>query len=167
MKKEECIKENENKILDTKITEIKEKENIDIKKENDNDNDKETDDILTKLENLSHTSDDKSFDSPIIFNRNKTCYKGFNTDTRHFYYESFIINKENHNNILNKNNTTRNKTLNAEFRRKKLINIKSQSYFGIKKNSNFNKKLRRISTDFNIPKKIEIEIIQLIILKLN
>ena len=149
-KEEECIIDNgnnENKILDNKITEIK------IQDNKENDNDKETDDILTKLENISQTSDDKSFDSPIIFNRNKTFYNGFNTDNRHFYYESFIINNENHNNILNKNYSQRNKTLKKEFRRKKLINTKSQSYFGIKKLSNFNKELRRISTDFNIFKK--------------
>ena len=156
-KEEECLKENENnknKILDNKTIEIKIQDNKDNKEnENDNDNDKETDDILTKLENISQTSDDKSFDSPIIFNRNKTFYNGFNTDNRHFYYESFIINNEKHNNILNKNYSQRNKTLKKEFKRKKLINIKSQSYFGIKKLSNFHKELRRISTDFNIPKK--------------
>ena len=155
-KEEECLIENGNikkKILDNNVTQIKTQDNTDLNKVNDNDNDKETDDILTKLENLSHTSDDKSFDSPLIFNRNKTFYKGFNTDTRNFYYDSFIINNENHNNILNKNYTTRNKTLKKEFRRNKLLNIKSQSYFRIKKISNFNKELRRMSTDFNIPKK--------------
>ena len=152
MKKEEdCIQENENKILDNNIIQTNPQDNIDVNK--DNDNDKETDDILTKLENLSQTSDDKSFDSPIIFKRNKTFYNGCNTDTRNFYYESFIINNENHNNILNKNYSNKDKILKKEFRKKKLLNIKSQSYFGIKKITNFNKELRRISTDFNIPKK--------------
>ena len=48
----------------------------------DNENDKETDDILTKLENLSISSDDKSFESPLLLNRAKTFFNGRKSESK-------------------------------------------------------------------------------------
>ena len=150
MKKEEYGKRNENKFLSFQ-TEVKTFNNIDI------DNDKETDDILTKLGNLSPTSDDKSFDSPIIFNRNKTFYNGYNTESKNLFYESFIMNNKTCRNFLDTNYELRNKVnktnkvLKREVRPKSLISIKSQANFRNLKLSNFHNELEKIRNCEDIP----------------
>ena len=115
-KEEECEKENNNESneLISKTLDIRNLNEI----KNDIDNDKETDDILTKLGNLSQNSDDKSFDSPIIFNRTKTFYDGIKTeDSRKKLYESFIMTyKANINKLDNNTYKSRNKTIKREFR---------------------------------------------------
>ena len=148
-KEEECDKENQknnndNCELNDKSSDIKEQKIL-----NDIDNDKETDDILIKLENLSKNSDDKSFDSPIIFNRTKTFFNGFRTESRKILYESFITNNNINNNILNNTYKSRNKVIKREFRPKSLINIKMNSKN--KNISNFKKELERFTINEDIP----------------
>ena len=118
--------------------------------------DKESDDILAKLGNLSQTSDDKSFDSPKIFNRTKTFFHGYNTESRQILYESFIMNNKNINKYDNKLNNTyssRTMTTKRESRTKSLINIKSNNMNINKKISKFRKNLQRTSY-YKIPEKI-------------
>ena len=122
----------------------------------DNEQDKESDDILDKLGNLSQASDDKSFDSPIIFNRTKTFFHGYNTESRQILYESFIMNNKNINKYDNKLNNTyssRTMTTKRESRTKSLINIKSNNMNINKKISKFRKNLQRTSY-YKIPEKI-------------
>ena len=121
-------RENENEYENIDI-----KKNLDFKPINnkissnlDFDNDQETDDILTKLDNLSDISDDKSFDSPIIFNRTKPFYNGTKTDVKQLLTETFITNKNNNKNkkkIINNFSTLRNKNI-KNLRSKSLLNIK-------------------------------------------
>lgn len=151
MKNEEFEKLNENKFLNFQ-TEIKSFNNIDL------DNDKETDDILTKLGNLSPTSNDKSFDSPIIFNRCKTFYNRYNTESKNFLNETFNMNNKTCRNFLDKTNyELKNKTnneikqLKREFRPRSLISIKSQSNFRNFKLSNFHNELRKNRNCEDIP----------------
>ena len=127
-------KENENNEICVKTLEIKEE---------DIDNDKETDDILNKLENLSRTSEDKSFDSPIIFNRTKTFYIGYNTDSRNLLYENFTMND---NNVLNNDYIFKKKTFKRENRQKSLLN---QTYCFKKEN----KRLPNVKSKSNIKNK--------------
>ena len=127
-------KENENNEICVKTLEIKEE---------DIDNDKETDDILNKLENLSRTSEDKSFDSPIIFNRTKTFYIGYNTDSRNLLYENFTMND---NNVLNNDYIFKKKTFKRENRQKSLLN---QTYCFKKEN----KRLSNAKSKSNIKNK--------------
>ena len=123
----------------------------------------ETDDILTKLGNLSE-SDDKSFDSPIIFNRTKTFYKGYNTDAKNLF-EDYLEKRRNNyvhlykhrnNNSFNKLNNTfnenlKNKVLNRKiFGTKSLVNMKSKQSI-INKKSFFDKKLKRLKSEEMIP----------------
>jgi len=123
----------------------------------------ETDDILTKLGNLSE-SDDKSFDSPIIFNRTKTFYEGYNTDAKNLF-EDYLEKRRNNyahlykhrnNNTFNKINNTfnenlKNKTLNKKiFGTKSLVNMKSKQCIRNKK-SFFDKKLKRLKSEDMIP----------------
>ena len=151
-KEEECDKENQKNNNDN--YELKDKSS-DIKGQkilNDIDNDKETDDILIKLGNLSKNSDDKSFDSPIIFNRTKTFYNEFKTESRKILYESFITNNNINNSILNNAYKSRNKTIKKVFRPKSLINIKMDSKN--KNISNFKKELERFTINEDIPEMI-------------
>ena len=123
----------------------------------------ETDDILTKLGNLSE-SDDKSFDSPIIFNRTKTFYKGYNTDAKNLF-EDYLEKRRNNyahlykhrnNNSFNKLNNTfnenlKNKVLNRKiFGTKSLVNMKSKQSI-INTKSFFDKKLKRLKSEEMIP----------------
>ena len=148
MKKEECEAENsnENYELNEKTSYINNKKTsncIDI------DNDKETDDILTKLGNISQNSNDNSFDSPIIFNRTKTFFNEFKTDSRKILYESFISNNNISNNLLDNVYKSRNKKIKKEFRPKSLINVKMN-----KKNKNISylkKEIQRFSINEDIP----------------
>ena len=148
-KEEECDKENQknnndNCELQDKLSDLKGQKIL-----NDIDNDKETDDILIKLGNLSKNSDDKSFDSPIIFNRTKTFFNEFKTESRKILYESFITNNNINNNILNNTYKSRNKVIKREFRPKSLINIKKNSKN--KNTSNFQKELERFTINEDIP----------------
>ena len=147
-KEEECEKDNNNESneLISKTLDIRNLNEIN----NDIDNDKETDDILTKLGNLSQNSDDKSFDSPIIFNRTKTFYDGFKTDdSRKKLYESFIMTyKANINKLDNNTYKSRNKTIKREFRPRSLINIKKIKNRNI---SNFKREIERYSMNEDIP----------------
>ncbi len=147
-KEEECEKENNNESneLISKTLDIRNLNEIN----NDIDNDKETDDILTKLGNLSQNSDDKSFDSPIIFNRTKTFYDGIKTeDSRKKLYESFIMTyKANINKLDNNTYKSRNKTIKREFRPRSLINIKKIKNRNI---SNFKREIERYSMNEDIP----------------
>ena len=123
----------------------------------------ETDDILTKLGNLSE-SDDKSFDSPIIFNRTKTFYEGYNTDAKNLF-EDYLEKRRNNyahlykhrnNCTFNKINNTfnenlKNKALNRKiFGTKSLVNMKSKQSIRNKK-SFFNQKLKRLKSEDMIP----------------
>lgn len=132
------------------------------------DNDKETDDILTKLDNLSENSD-KSFDSPIIFNRTKTFYRPLKTEAREVLSKSIIVgkkinNKNRHNNclsnILNKSYTSKNNNIfrkqfrtqfKTQFRTKSLMNMKTKCSIRNKKVFNFSKKLKKIECEDTIP----------------
>ena len=147
-KEEECEKDNNNESneLISKTLDIRNLNEIN----NDIDNDKETDDILTKLGNLSQNSDDKSFDSPIIFNRTKTFYDGIKTeDSRKKLYESFIMTyKANINKLDNNTYKSRNKTIKREFRPRSLINIKKIKNRNI---SNFKREIERYSMNEDIP----------------
>ena len=121
----------------------------------------EIDDILTKLGNLSE-SDDKSFDSPIIFNRTKTFYEGYNTDAKNYFEEEKRRNnyahlyKHRNNNTFNKINNTfnenlKNKALNRKiFGTKSLVNMKSKQSIRNKK-SFFDTKLKRLNSEDMIP----------------
>ena len=132
----------------------KEEEKCDesLKDNLDNEQDKETDDILTKLGNLSQTSDDKSFDSPIIFNRTKSYFHVYNTESRQLLYDSLIMNDKNiSNNELN--NTTyisRTRSVKREPRAKSFANIKKNNSIKNKKFINYKKNLER-NTFVKIP----------------
>ena len=132
----------------------KEEEKCDesLKDNLDNEQDKETDDILTKLGNLSQTSDDKSFDSPIIFNRTKSYFHVYNTESRQLLYDSLIMNDKNiANNELN--NTTyisRTRSVKREPRAKSFANIKKNNSIKNKKFINYKKNLER-NTFVKIP----------------
>ena len=129
-----------------------EKCNESLKDNLDNEQDKETDDILTKLGNLSQTSDDKSFDSPIIFNRTKSYFHVYNTESRQLLYDSLIMNDKNiSNNELN--NTTyisRTRSVKREPRAKSFANIKKNNSIKNKKFINYKKNLER-NTFVKIP----------------
>ena len=123
----------------------------------------ETEDILTKLGNLSE-SDDKSFDSPIIFNRTKTFYKGYNTEAKNLFEDYLEKRKNNYshlykhrnNSSFNKLNNTfnenlKNKVLNRKiFGTKSLVNMKSKQSI-INKKYFFEKKLKRLKSEEMIP----------------
>ena len=121
----------------------------------------ETDDILTKLGNLSE-NDDNSFDSPIIFNRTKTFYEGYNTDAKNYFEEEKRRNnyahlyKHRNNNTFNKINNTfnenlKNKALNRKiFGTKSLVNMKYKQSIRNKK-SFFDRKLKRLNSEDMIP----------------
>ena len=123
----------------------------------------ETEDILTKLGNLSE-SDDKSFDSPIIFNRTKTFYKGYNTEAKNLFEDYLEKRKNNYshlykhrnNSSFNKLNNTfnenlKNKVINRKiFGTKSLVNMKSKQSI-INTKSFFDKKLKRLKSEEMIP----------------
>ena len=128
-KDDEFIEKNENNLKNYKNLEIDVENNInfiidsnidiDSDKNINNDNDKETDDILTKLGNITLTSDDKSFYSPITFNRTKSFFKGNNNDLQKFLYD------EDYNNILNDNYVSNTKTIKRERRQKTIFTKKN------------------------------------------
>ena len=118
----------------------------------------ETDDILTKLGNLSE-SDDKSFDSPIIFNRTKTFYEGYNTDAKNLFEDYLEKRKNNYSHLykhrnnshLSKLNNTFNENLKIKLNRKilgmkSLVNMKYKQSINNRK-SFCDKKLKRLKSD--------------------
>ena len=120
------------------------------------------DDILVKLGNLSETSDDKSFDSPIIFNRTKTFYGGYNTDAKHLFEDYLEKRKNNYAHLykhrnnnkfskINKTESFKNKIFSKKgIRTKSLINMKSNQSIK-KKNSFYDKRIKRLGSDEMIP----------------
>ena len=107
----------------------------------DNENDKEADDILTKLENLSISSDDKSFESPLLLNRAKTFFNGKKSESKNILlYDIFLMND---NNILNDNYTSRSKTIKRETKTKSTLNTQ----FGLNKER---KRLKSVKEKRNI-----------------
>ncbi len=122
------------------------------------DNDQETDDILTKLDNLSQSSDDKSFDSPIIFNRTKTFFNHYKTDIKKLLSQSFTINENNYNNnnpkVLEKLSTSTNKKFQKVSRIKSSLNIKTNNNNNNvvnKKITNFNRELKKSTSVGKMP----------------
>ena len=123
----------------------------------------ETDDILTKLGNLSE-SDDKSFDSPIIFNRTKTFYEGYNTDAKNLFEDYLEKRRKNYSHLykhrsnsnFNKVNNTFNANLKSKvlnrkvFETKSLVNMKSNQSI-INKKYFKDKKLKRLKSEEIIP----------------
>ena len=138
MRKEDDFEEiNIKKSLDFKTIDIRNSNKLN------DDNDQETDDILTKLGNLSDSSDDKSFDSPIIFNRTKTFYNRYKTDVKQLLSQTFIMNKNNidndNKNMLESFSPSRNKKLKKDLHAKSLLNMEVYNTIQNKKKVKFNK----------------------------